>query len=230
MTTEIGTRMPMNLEAERAVLGSSILSNEAALESFSLLQEDDFFMPENRIIFRRILHLSAQGKTADLVTLTEGLSSGGELDRAGGPAYIAQLVDGLPSGRSVSNYAEIIRRKARLRKLIHFADTLQREALDTADDDTDDLIESTVSKALSIAADASGPVLARPWAEVAGSAIAEIERGFRNPDEAKRINFGISDLDDFTSGLRRKELVSIVAPTSNGKTQLAGQCVFQSRS
>ncbi len=217
--------LPHNLDAERALLGAALLG--AAVEVFAAgVREGHFFLPEHRVTFRHIELVHAQGSVPDLVTVYDSLRPAGDLERAGGAGYVASLIDGVPSVLNVANYAAILRDKAKLRGLIHWADNLQRRALDQAES-TDQLIEGAVSDVVGIANGDSNRVVARPWKDVAASALGEVERAIVEPKQVKRIHFGLRDLDDMTGGLRPKELVSIVAPTSHGKTLLAAQCAFQ---
>jgi replicative DNA helicase len=227
MTIEIAPPLPSNLDAERSLLGACLLNHAAALEVFTLVTGSDFFSDAHRLILWGLHQLNARGIPADLVTLAECLRSSGNLERAGGHSYLASLVDGVPRVSHVSHYADIVRSKAKLRQIIHFTSDIRQRAFDADLGEVDELIESAVISALNIADDAGGPVLARSWRDVADSTLREVDRALLHPEKATRINFGLSDLDDMTAGLRRRELVSIVAPTSNGKTLFAAQGAFQ---
>ena len=216
--------LPSNLDAERTVLGACMTFPEAALEAASRLRPEEFFLPQHQVIFGAILKLTAQGVPVDLVTMVEVLTSSKTLESAGGTPYVAALLDGIPRLANLAHHAAIISRKAKLRSLIKCAHNIQQQAFETEDEA---LIEMAVSQILGIASGGRGPIVAREWKDVAASAMAEFSNAFHNPDLAKRINFGLTDLDEATGGLRKKDLVEIVAPTSNGKTLLAGQAAFQ---
>jgi replicative DNA helicase len=118
-------------------------------------------------------------------------------------------------------YAAIVREKARLRRLVYFGEQIRDLAFDGPS--AERVVEAAISGALEIAGDLDGPVAPREWRAAAESAIQELKEQRQNPARGARFLFGIQDLDEMTSGLRRKELALIVAPTSNGKTLLAGQ-------
>jgi replicative DNA helicase len=80
---------------------------------------------------------------------------------------------------------------------------------------------------LNIATGDNSPIVAREWSDVSQSAMGEIERAYQDPKSLRAFRFGLEELDGMTGGLRPKELVVIVAPTSNGKTLLASQCAMQ---
>jgi len=232
--TDIAKPLPSNHEAERAVLCTCMTVPEAAIEAVSLLRAEEFHMAQHRRIFDAVLVLVAQSIYVDVVTVTEALQGSGQLESAGGAAYVSSLLDPLLliKGKTIASHAAIIRRTARLRKLIYVTQDIQDRAFkDDAHssvfyrqhEDSDSLIEEAVSQILGIAGDGNGPAAVRKSKDVAASAVAEFAYALHHPDLAKRISFGIPDLDEFVGGLQRKELVVIVAPTSNGKTLLAGQ-------
>jgi replicative DNA helicase len=226
VTTEIAKPMPANLDAERALLGAAILDPNNALELLSLTRETDFSTRGHCLIFRRIQSLLARGSAADLVTVSDGLRQSGELESAGGEGYVALLIDGIPRLTNLKHYASIVRDNATRRELIKFGAEVQELAW-AGSVDTDSMVSDAVDSALHIATGNGAPVTARAFSEVAGNAMREIERAHADPGSIRLFRFGLSDLDDMTGGLRPKELVVIVAPTSNGKTLLASQCAMQ---
>jgi replicative DNA helicase len=226
MPIDINKALPNNQDAERALLGAALLNANSAVETFTLVRPDDFFNGYHQTIFRYIELVHAQGGAPDLVTVSDAIRSAGKLDAAGGAGYIASLIDGVPKLSNIAYYADIVRKKAKLRGLIHFCDLISRDAWDGTGT-PEQLIEAAVSGVLSVADGDDSAALPRPWKDIAASAMQSVESARQNPETAKRITFGLTDLDDMTGGLRRKELVLIVAPTSNGKTLLASQCAFQ---
>jgi hypothetical protein len=124
--------VPSSLEAERALLGSILLENSALDLALESVEKDDFFSQAHRITFGKMLAIAEKGRTIDLVTLCEELSKeDGQIEKAGGAAYLAALTDGVPLGTSVavSEYARIIREKADLRRLAHIGEALRTAAL-----------------------------------------------------------------------------------------------------
>ena len=126
---------PQNLEAERSVLGAIIL--EGKIPNIALtaamatgLTASDFFLDHHRRIFRKMCALEEAHIPSDLIVLRENLQSDGELEAAGGAAYLAQLVDGVPRISNVEHYARIVKEKAVLRGVISSADAVMQRAFD----------------------------------------------------------------------------------------------------
>lgn len=226
MAEEIAKRLPYHPDAERAVLGAVLL--EDAVKVLSLVREEDFFLTENRLVFRAIKKLVGTGGAVDILTVTIALEQTGILERAGGGGYVASLADGVPLISHPEHYALTVRADAKRRELIHLGEEIQRLAWDENSGlEIERILATAVDSTLKIAARDDAGVAIRSWSEVAGNAVDEIERAHREPGSARRFRFGLNDLDALIGGLRPKELVIIVAPTSNGKTLLASQCAIQ---
>ena len=107
-----------NLEAERAVLGAILIDNDVYAEAVSIVQPQHFFRDAHQRTLRALMRLADSGGALDLVTLKEELEKAGDLEEVGGPAYLAFLVDGVPRSTNVGYYAQIVREKAELRRVI----------------------------------------------------------------------------------------------------------------
>ena len=109
---------PQNLEAEQCVLGSILLHEGAVLKAVELLNPDDFYRPEHRLVFAAMLHLFDKAEPQDLVTITNVLKDEKNLEKIGGPGYLATLTDIVPVAANITYYAKIVKAKSVLRKLI----------------------------------------------------------------------------------------------------------------
>ncbi len=218
---------PVSADAEKAVLGICILSGNAAIESVALLGVDDFFFVQHQVIFGAILTLVGQGAPIDLVSLVEALTDSDKLRIAGGAGYVSSLIDGVARSTNLGHYAGIVARKAKLRRLIHCLHACQEQAHSAQDADTNAVIEQVIPSVLGVMDSGRDVPTARDWPSVMASAVGGFEEAVCHPDLSKRINFGLDDLDRMTGGLRRRNLVELVAPTSNGKTLLAAQAAFR---
>jgi len=112
---------PQNAEAEQSILGGILLDNQALNTVLELLGTKDFYSESHRRIFAAIIELSDRNEPADLITLTNILKSKKHLDGVGGTAYLASLVDNVPSAANIAYYAKIVKEKAILRQLIDTA-------------------------------------------------------------------------------------------------------------
>ena len=122
--------LPYSADAERSVLGAILLDNNALSAASEGVQPGDFFLDQHRRIFKAMLGLAEFFQPLDLVTLAEHLDRHNELEAAGGSAYLAQLMDGMPRATNVAHYARIVKEKAVLRQLIRTAEAIQQRAFD----------------------------------------------------------------------------------------------------
>jgi hypothetical protein len=126
--------LPQNLDAERSVLGSILLDQSvpnATLKTIAgQLHAGDFFLPEHQCIFRKMLELSEKQSAIDTLILMDALMSASELDRAGGPGYLAKLTDGVPAISNYAMHAKIVREKAVARQIIYKMNDLQIRAME----------------------------------------------------------------------------------------------------
>ncbi len=131
--TALEKPLPHNLDAERSVLGAILLDNEKLKAAAEKIDSGEFFLDQNRRLFRTMLALQKAQKPIDLVTLVEELHMRGELEAAGGPGYISTLMDGVPRVSNIAHYASIVHEKAQLRNLIHLTHAIQQQAIEAAE-------------------------------------------------------------------------------------------------
>jgi replicative DNA helicase len=209
------------LEAERALLGSILLDNSALNLALEGVGKDDFFSEAHRITFEKMVGISEKNRTIDLVTLSEELSKDGQIEKAGGAAYLAALTDGVPIGTSVavSEYSRIVKEKSIVRRLINAGNNLVSRCLEGTDD-PDTLIDLAQSQVFDIAEQKvqSGFQNVR---EIVKSSFGSIEALLDRGSKITGVATGITDLDEKTAGLQAGELVVVAARPSLGKTALA---------
>src|ERR1700686_3017675 len=151
-STSLERPMPHNVEAERTILGAILLDNNAINPAIEKLKPEDFFHDHHRRIYQQMIVLGETQQAIDLVTLTDQLHRSGELESSGGPAYIAQLMDGVPHVTNVEHYARIVKEKSLLRGLIHATNAIQQQALE-AEDDADAILDRAESSIFQLAED-----------------------------------------------------------------------------
>ena len=154
--------LPINIEAERAVLGAILLDNNALKPAIAFLRPDDFFYDHHRQIYIQMIAMDETQQAIDLVTLTDQLHRAGKLESAGGHAYIAELMDGVPHVTNIEHYSRIVREKSLLRGLIHATHAIQRQALEAADD-VSVILDRAKSSILALAKDSMHTVPADDW-------------------------------------------------------------------
>lgn len=217
--TSLERALPHNLEAERSILGAVLLDSHALNAAVERVRPEDFFLPQHRCIFERMIQLAEKNNAIDIVTLAEDLSRRAELEAAGGIAYLSTLADGLPRITNVDHYARIVKEKAVLRNLIHSASAIQEQAL-AAGDDADVILDRAESIIFQLAEDRvkGGFVGVK---ELVRDNFERLEKIFSEGRRITGLATGYMGLDNETAGLQPSELVVLAARPSMGKTALA---------
>jgi replicative DNA helicase len=217
--TTLERPLPHNLEAERSILGAILLDNHALNTAVERLRGEDFFLPQHRHIFERMVELAEHQQGIDLVTLCEELSSVGHLEAAGGVAYVSQLADGMPRVVNVEHYARIVKEKAVLRNLAYQASAIQEQAL-AGGDDADLILDRAESAIFQLAEDRvrAGLIGVK---ELVRDGFERLEKIFSEGRRITGLATGYGALDNETAGLQPSELVILAARPSMGKTAFA---------
>lgn len=220
-TTTIPTDrvLPHSLEAERALLGAIILRVDAWLEVAGTVTAADFYRDAHQRIFLAVQALSGSGTAVDLVTLKHRLTTGGELDAIGGPAYLASLIDGVPRTSNVAHYAEIVRNMARLRAVIHGANWLLADAYD-ADEDVGAVLDRAEHTLFALAQGDTRGGFTR-LSEIIPGVLDQIEAWCRTRTGISGLASGFSDLDALTRGFQPGNLIILASRPGQGKSALA---------
>jgi replicative DNA helicase len=210
--------LPHNLEAERAVLGAILLNAEAIHQAVEFIRETDFFRDAHRRIFEKMLGLMERGQAIDFITIKDELARSGDLDQAGGPAYVASLVDGLPHGVNVGDYARIVKQKSTLRSLIQSANRILSGAYH-AEEDAEVIIDEAEREIFAIAEGSvhGGFVSMR---DLANASFAMVEQAHARKQLITGVPTGFVELDEMLAGLQPSDLIIVAARPSMGKTSL----------
>ncbi|NKB87355.1 MAG: replicative DNA helicase [Acidobacteria bacterium] len=211
--------LPHSLEVERSILGSILLDNQAFNTAAQVVTAEDFFGDSNRVIYDAMAALSERNEGIDPITLRAELERQDVLDRAGGAAYISSLIDGMPTGGNIEQYARLIKDKSSLRSLITTSNDIIGMAMEGAVD-TDELLdraEHSISE-ISEAKIRKGFLSVR---DVAFDTMKEIEELMERGDFVTGTPTGFSRLDAMTAGLQKGDLFILAARPSMGKTALA---------
>lgn len=213
--------LPHDLEAERSVLGASLLHQEAYDAAVQVLAPGDCFRDAHRRLFEAMGRLVERGSAIDLVTLRAELTRTGELAEVGGAVYIASLVDGVPRSSNVAHYAGIVREKAALREAI-FAANRVLEAAYAHEDPAGafDGVEAAIAKLHG--SGRSGEDL-RHVQEGLPEVLAQIEQAQAHQQPLAGLQTGLAELDEATLGLHPGQLTIVAARPSCGKTTLVMQ-------
>ncbi|MDE9460166.1 SPI-7-type island replicative DNA helicase [Xenorhabdus bovienii] len=219
----ISEEAPSYAYAEVSVLGGLVLENERWDSVVQLLVADDFYFPAHRIIFQAIAELSEKNCPFDLITLTDRLTQRGQIDRACGFAYVAEVCKNTPSAANIEEYARIVAEKSRLRQLLALGKSLSADVFQP-NIQSDTLIEQAESQLFNLAEKGS----TRQHQEMtlllgADSLIAHLER-IQGAQGITGTPTGFQDLDEKTCGLQAGDLILLAARPSMGKTALGLAC------
>ncbi len=217
--TTLERPLPQNLDAERSVLGAILLDNHTLNTAITKLKPEDFFLDQHRRIFNQMIELGEAQQAIDLVTLSDLLHRKGGLEAAGGAAYLARLVDGVPRVTNLEHHARIVKEKALLRNLIHSTHSIQQTALE-AEEDVDAILDRAEASIFQLAEDRVPQGLV-PMKEVVEQNFDRLERIITEGKRITGLATGYSQLDNLTSGLQPSELIILAARPSVGKTALA---------
>ncbi|THF57717.1 replicative DNA helicase [Pseudothauera rhizosphaerae] len=215
---------PHSLEAEQSLIGGILLDNAAWERVADLVGEADFYRDDHRRIYRHIAKLVDFGKPADVVTVFESLEKSGEAEQAGGIAYLAEIANSTPSAANIRRYAEIVRERAILRKLVAVGDEIAASALAPSGKDAKLLLDEAEAKVFEIAEagarHASGFVSIQPILKQVVDRVQELyDRD--NPSDVTGVPTGLVDLDGLTSGLQPSDMIVVAGRPAMGKTTFA---------
>lgn len=208
---------PQSIEAETSLLGCLLLDN-SALDRIGDLAADAFYRHENRVVFETISSLAAASRPADVVTVFEMLEQSGKTADVGGILYLNELAQCVSSAANVRRYAEIIRERSVLRKLITAADEIATSAFNPQGSSSEALLDSAAQKVMSIQAETPRD----EWVSAYDGMVQHTEvLEARAEGRVKSWPTGLSDLDEYLEGgFRPGALVVIGARPSHGKTAL----------
>jgi replicative DNA helicase len=210
---------PQNIDAEQSILGSILLDNQALNSALEILEAKDFYSEAHRRIFTATIELYDRNEPADLITLTNILKNKKQLDAVGGMAYLASLVDNVPSAANVGHYAKIVKEKAILRQLIDTATGILKNSYDTGTD-IDQVLDAAEHAIFEISENKIKPAFF-PMKTIIKDSFRTIERLYEKKALITGVPTGFEKIDDLTSGLQKSDLIIIAGRPSMGKTAFA---------
>jgi replicative DNA helicase len=206
---------PHSVEAEQSVLGGILFSPDAFNKIIELIRPDDFYRGPHKHIFEAMTELYNKSEPIDIITVSEMMSDKGVLEAAGGRPYLMDLAMSVATAENIVYYARIIRNKGLLRALIsagneiasHCYETNDAEqAIDMAQQSIFQLAQHGIPNDLTHIKD----ILPESW--------EQIEERCANKGSLMGVSTGFYDLDNYTSGLQKSDLIILAARPSMGKT------------
>ncbi len=210
---------PQNLEAEQSVLGGIMLDPNAMDRVIDLINENDFYKTTHRKIYSAALALKQKNQPIDLITITSFLRDSGDLDGVGGASAIATIIEQTPSAANIEHYAELMKSKATLRKVIEICGGAVEDAYEQASEGIDKFLNELESKMFNITEKSRGVGLT-PARDIIRASLDKIEQLYNQKASITGVASGFTDLDRMTSGFQPGDLIIVAARPSMGKTAL----------
>lgn len=210
---------PYDLTAEKAVLGSILLKPDLASDLSLLLRHDDFFDDAHQKLYRKMVEMIDSSRRIDAALLVHELKASNEYELVGGAAYLAELAHDVPNIAHAIFYAEIVRTKATLRRLIDVSSTILRDAYDPTID-TKELLASAEGRIFQIQDERSSGQ-AKTVDDVLKDSMKRIDLRLHGEQLSSGVLTHFTDFDQKTGGLHNGELIILAARPSMGKTALA---------
>lgn len=207
---------PHSVEAEQGVLGGLMLDNDTWDLIGDQLLAEDFFRHEHKMIFQAVAGLAAKGHPFDIVTLGEALAEPAEV---GGLPYLVELAKNTPSVANIEHYANIVRNRSHLRRLMSLGYLCSREASDQQAD-AFEVQESVEQKLFALGQDRSASEFIN-LTQCITNVIEKIDEHFNGNVTVTGVPSGLGDLDELTAGFQPADLIILGARPSMGKTSLA---------
>jgi replicative DNA helicase len=209
-------------DAERTTLGAILESNEHMAEAIARVRPEDFATERERIIFAHCCELWESSRPIDEMTLAHAMTAPGDLQKAGGVAYLAELAD-LPRRSSIAPYVDLILDCAKRRKLVALGELIQVRARDRA---ATDYLGDVRDQLLSLEASYEKPSI-QHVGQFSDSALLELDTERKRERELPGLTFTIRGLDVATTGIRDGQLVILGGRSGEGKSALAMQIALK---
>lgn len=209
---------PQNLDIEASLLGSLLIDSDAFIKIGDMLSADDFFDEHHRVIFAAMKVLHDKRAPVDILTLSEQLKSGGQLEAVGGAAYLTELTNFVPTAAHLEQYAQIVAEKSIRRRLITASQDIATIGFDE-NKSLQELIEEAETRLFEVSQRHVRQDITS-LESILGESFDRLDDLHRNKGGIRGIPTGLRDLDKLLAGLQRSDLIVIAARPSMGKTAL----------
>lgn len=211
--------LPYSEEAEKAVLGSILLSPQASDNALERLKPEDFWLVQNRDVFAAMKYIWDRGGSIDVVTVMDALERLGKVESSGGLEYLTALSFQTPTAQNVEHYAAIVEEDSTRRRLISVCTEVAQEAR-TGVKETSSLLNDAERRIFEIAMRRSDEAI-EPIAPIYGRVFRRIGKLMQMDGANTGLSTGFIDLDNLTSGLQKSDLIIIAGRPGSGKSTLA---------
>lgn len=210
---------PHNLQAEQSVLGAAMSGKRALAEITAMLKAEDFYRPDHALIYEAITELYLASKPVDILTVSDLLESTGQLAKAGGLSYVSSLPDLVPIIANAAQYADLVRQKSLLRRLILAMDEVS--GLCFEDGDQADLLLDIAAKRIYEIRENRDSTGFESLKDIMGRTVNELAAMARGKMHERHVMTGFASLDRALGGLRQGGLIIVAARPAMGKSAFA---------
>jgi replicative DNA helicase len=220
MALNQGTRVPpQNVEAEQSVLGGILIDNQTFHKIVDAITPEDFYRPAHGKIYTAMCELSARGEPIDVVTLTSKMKELGVYEEVGGAAYLAELLERVPTAIHSEYHARLVNDQAIKRRLVTICSEIGSRGLEPGET-TEELLDYAEKQIFGLTSSKKQRSIV-PVRDIVRSAFIELEYRFENQGTLTGVPTGYLDLDNMTQGFQRSDLIIVACRPSMGKTSFS---------
>lgn len=220
MNTEFANKVPPHdLEAEMSVLGSLMLDKDAIIKVADFLRPEDFYYKKHEDIYRVMEELFSQGEPIDMISVSSKLKAKNLLEKIGGPAYLTELINVVPTASHIITYGKIVQKKRILRDLISAGQDISLSGYEE-EKESEDLLDNAERRIFEITQKSMTQTFTsiKPCLK---EAFERMEKISNKEGKLRGVSTGFYELDNYLSGLQNSDLVILAARPSMGKSSLA---------
>ncbi|MFH1233700.1 MAG: replicative DNA helicase [Patescibacteria group bacterium] len=217
---------PQNLEAESSLLGCLLIDKDAIIKIVDIIRPEDFYKDGNSLIFSAMRELYIHHEPIDILTTTIKLEEKAKLEAIGGRTYLAELINNVATSSHIVYYANIVQRKATLRRLLTAAAEISELGYHE-DEEIEKILDNAEQKLFGVSQKYLKNVFL-PIDNLLAEAFDRIDELHKQSGKLRGLTTGFSDLDGLLAGLQKSDLIILAARPSVGKTSLALDIVRQS--
>jgi replicative DNA helicase len=210
---------PHSEEAEQSVLGAVLIDKDAIVSVAEFLRAEHFYQKNHGLIYEAALSLFEKREPIDLVTLTEELKKGGNLDKVGGASYLADLVNVVPTAAHVEQYGRIVKDHATRRNLITAASRVTELAFSEGSEIAE-LLDQAEQTMFGVSQEHLRQFFT-PLKDALAQSFDRLDEINKQPEGLRGVPTGLRDLDNLLAGLQESNLIILASRPSVGKTSLA---------
>ncbi|MDD5043251.1 MAG: replicative DNA helicase [Patescibacteria group bacterium] len=220
MADNLAKLPPQNLEAEQSLLGALLIDRDAIVKIADIVTAEDFYKESHRLIFETIADLFSRHEPIDILSVGSRLEERGQLEQIGGRSYVADLTNAVPTSSHVVHYANIVKKKATLRRMLSAASEIVESVYEENEEDVEKLLDKAEQKLFNVSQKYLKQIFI-PIKNVLMEAFERIDELHRDKGKLRGIPTGFKELDNILAGLQKSDLIVLAARPSVGKTSLA---------